>query len=356
MNRRQLLFTAAGGFTASLVSPQVGMGQTDANVRSKLGIAQFSYNLRLKAERAKTLPVCIGDPLCFLKHCHEIGAGGVQTGLGKRDESYVSQLRGYAEQHDMFIEGSTSLPKDASDIDRFEAHVRTAKAAGAKVVRIAIGGRRYEQFERLEQFKAFADRSWKSIQRAEPVAARHGVRLAIENHKDFRVSQMLDMLERLDSEYVGVCVDTGNSFALLEDPMDVVLAYAPWAYAAHLKDMAVCEYADGFLLADVVLGEGLLDLAQIVSVLRRARPEILFSLEMATRDALKVPCLTEKYWATFPNVSGADLARALRYVRRHASDEESLPHVSHRSLSEQVAIEEQNIKRCLRYASDHLNL
>ena len=109
-------------------------------------------------------------------------------------------------------------------------------------------------------------------------------------------------------------------------------------------------------MADVVLGEGLLDLAQMVDVLRKARPEILFSLEMATRDALKVPCLTEKYWATLPNVSGADLARALRYVRRHASDEESMPHVSRRSLSEQVAIEEQNIKRCLRYASDHLNL
>jgi sugar phosphate isomerase/epimerase len=31
---------------------------------------------------------------------------------------------------------------------------------------------------------------------------------------------MLEMLKRIDSEYVGVCIDTGNSFSLLEDPIE----------------------------------------------------------------------------------------------------------------------------------------
>jgi sugar phosphate isomerase/epimerase len=188
------------------------------------------------------------------------------------------------------------------------------------------------------------------------VAARHGLALAIENHKDFRAPQMVGMLERLSSEHVGMCVDTGNSFALLEDPMEVVRRFAPWAKAAHLKDMAVCEYADGFLLADVPLGQGQLDLKAMVAVLRQARPDIRFSLEMATRDPLKVPCLTERYWATFPDMPGAELARAFRYVRDHRSDEQSLPRVSHLPLAQQVKREEENIRQCLRYAAEHLNL
>jgi sugar phosphate isomerase/epimerase len=255
----------------------------------------------------------------------------------------------------MFIEGSISLPKNRPDIERFEAAVRTAKQTGATVIRIAIGGRRYEQFSKAEQFKAFAERSLKSLQLAEPIAARHHMRLAIENHKDFRIDQMLGMLRRLNSEYVGVCVDTGNSFALLEDPMATVEAYAPYAYAAHLKDMAVTEYEDGFLLADVPLGQGLLDLPRIVHVLRKARPEIRFSLEMATRDPLKVPCLTEKYWITFADVPGFDLARTLSYVRSNSS-KGRLPKVNHLPLDELVKLEEANVKKCLLYAKEHLNL
>jgi sugar phosphate isomerase/epimerase len=152
-----------------------------------------------------------------------------------------------------------------------------------------------------------------------------------------------------------VCVDTGNSFALLEDPMATVEAYAPYAYSAHLKDMAVAEYQDGFLLADVPLGHGLLDLHKIVQILRKTRPEIQFSLEMATRDALKVPCLTDKYWATFLEVPGSDLASALRYVRTNASTV-PLPKVNHLPLDELVKLEEANIKKCLIFAMEHLNL
>jgi sugar phosphate isomerase/epimerase len=255
----------------------------------------------------------------------------------------------------MFIEGSASLPRAVSGVETFDAPVRTAKQSGAKVVRIAVGGRRYEQFDKAEEFRAFAKRTWKSLQLAEPVAARQRMRLAIENHKDWRIGQMLDMLRRIGSEYVGVCVDTGNSFALLEDSMMVVEAYAPYAFAAHLKDMGVAEYDEGFLLADVPLGQGLLDLPRMVQILRKARPEIQFSLEMATRDPLKVPCLTEKYWATFEDVPGSDLARTLRYVRANASPE-LLPKVNHLPLDELVKLEEANIKKCLAFAKEHLNL
>jgi len=356
MNRRQFLLSTAGGLAAAVMArPARGVG-TPEPAKSALGIADYSFNVRMTAERSGQVPKPLDDPLDFLKYCQGLGAGGVQIVIGSRSKAYTSTLREYAESHGMFIEDSASLPRDAGDVGRFEQTVRTAKEAGAKVVRIAFGGRRYEQFDTAEQFKAFAERSWKSIQSAEPIAARQQIRLAIENHKDWRMAELLGMLKRLDSQYVGVCVDTGNSFALLEDPMEVVRAYAPWAFSVHLKDMAVCEYEDGFLLADVPLGEGSLDLPGMVQLLRKARPEIQFTLEMATRDPLKVPCLTEKYWATFADVTGTNLACALRYVRAHASDRASLPRVSHLPLDEQIKLEEENVKKCLRYASEHLSL
>ena len=36
---------------------------------------------------------------------------------------------------------------------------------------------------------------------------------------------------------------------------------------------------------------------------------------MITRDPLKVPCLTEGYWVTFPDLPGRHLAHTLSLVR-----------------------------------------
>src|SRR5207248_5436120 len=120
-----------------------------------------------------------------------------------------------------------------------------------------------------------------------PVVKKHRVRLAIENHKDRRVPELLDLLKRISSEHVGVCVDTGNNIALLEDPMEVVEALAPFAFSTHLKDMAVKEYEEGFMLSEVLLGDGFLDLKKmVVSVLQEGNPKIQFNLEMITRDPL----------------------------------------------------------------------
>ena len=72
-------------------------------------------------------------------------------------------------------------------------------------------------------------------------------------------------------------------------------------------------------------------------------------------DPLKVPCLTEKYWATFENVPGSDLARTLRYVRVNASPKR-LPKVNHLPLNQLIELEEDNIKECLVFAKNRLDL
>jgi 3-oxoisoapionate decarboxylase len=136
--------------------------------------------------------------------------------------------------------------------------------------------------------------------------------------------------------------------------MAVVEAYAPWAFSVHLKDAAVREYEDGFLLADVALGDGILDLPKIVQVLRGRHPEVQFNLEMMTRDPLKVPCLTDVYWSAMGDIPGSYLARTLKMVRSRAA--QSLPQVSQLPVPEQFAREDENVKKCLAYAKEHLGL
>ena len=54
---------------------------------------------------------------------------------------------------------------------------------------------------------------------------------------------------------------------------------------------------------------------QVIATIHKARPETRMTLEMITRDPLKVPCLTDGYWATFPHRGGEYLARTLRLAR-----------------------------------------
>jgi hypothetical protein len=68
-----------------------------------------------------------------------------------------------------------------------------------------------------------------------------------------------------------------------------------------------------------------------------------------------VPVLTDKYWATFDDVPGRDLARTLRLVRAHASPA-PLPTVSDLPPERQVEVEAGNVTRSLAYARDKLGL
>jgi sugar phosphate isomerase/epimerase len=344
MTRRQLLGAAAAA----------ALGAAEPR-RSRMGVVIHSHGIR-RAHRPSADAPDFEDPAAYLRHCAALGAAGVQTRIGIHDARDLERLRSEAEERRMYLEGIVALPADADGVKRFEEELRCAKEAGATVLRtVTLNSRRYETFDTAEAFRAFARKAWESLRLAEPVARRLGVRLAVENHKDWRADELLGMLRRLDSAHVGVCVDTGNSIALLEEPLEVVRAYAPWAFTTHYKDMAVAEYESGFLLAEVPLGQGILDLKEVLAVLKKARPDIRINLEMLTRDPLKVPCLAPKYWATFETLPGRYLAATLALVRARGSPR-PLPVVSKLPLAEQIQAEENNVRKSLEYAGQSLGL
>jgi sugar phosphate isomerase/epimerase len=303
-----------------------------------LGIGMHSYGFHWRAKR-------FHDALGFLEHARGLGASGVQVSIGQRDPAYTRKLRQRCEEWGMYLESQASLPADDSQLERFTAEVRSGREAGATVMRTAmLSGRRYETFSGAEEFESFAARSWQSLTLAEPIARRHGIRLAVENHKDWLIPELLEMIRKISSAHVGICVDTGNSIALLEDALAVVEAYAPFAASTHLKDMDVAQFEHGFLLSEVPLGTGFLDLARIIKTIERANPKIRWNLEMITRDPLEIPCLQNKYWATLKTMPARQLAEAVGTVRTR---ETKLPRVSHLSEAGRLKAEDDNVHQSL---------
>jgi len=288
----------------------------------------------------------------FLEHCHALGSGGIQASLSSLESAYVRKVRDRAQQLGMYIEVMGPLPRD--DGAQFEAVVKASRDVGAICIRSAcLGGRRYETFGSLADWDKFVADSHAAIERAIPILERHKVKLALENHKDWTAEEFVKLLDKYKSEYLGTCVDTGNNMALLDDPYELVDALAPRAFSTHIKDMGVTPYPDGFLLSEVPLGEGMLDLKRMVQTIQRAHPEVKMSLEMITRDPLKIPCFTEKYWVTFPHRNGKFLARMMRLVEPYRG--KSLLQMTGLDPEAARKMEGENVVKCLAYAREKLH-
>lgn len=209
-------------------------------------------------------------------------------------------LRGHVEKNGGYLEGDLSLPPVGADLAAFERDVVLTRATGATVARSTFtGARRYEAFKSLKEVREFQRQACLRVAAVLPVLEKHRLRLAMENHKDHTGPELVTLLRKFSSPWLGVTLDTGNNIALLEEPLATVELLAPFAFTVHLKDMAALPAGDGFLLSEVPFGSGYLDLQRIVATILRANPRIVFNIEMATRDPLRVPCRTEPYWSVF---------------------------------------------------------
>jgi sugar phosphate isomerase/epimerase len=313
--------------------------------RTRMGVATTSY---LSVRRPR-------DTVEFLEYVAGLGGGGIQASLTSLEPPYLKKLRDRAEQLGMYLEVMAGLPR-GNDPGAFERTVVAAKEVGAVALRAgALGGRRYETFNTLADWQTFVRDSHAAIERAMPVLDRHRIAMGLENHKDWTLEEFTALLKSKSSEWLGVCLDTGNNISLLDDPMELIETLAPYTVSTHLKDMGVQAYDDGFLLSELPFGEGMLDMKRIVALVAKARPQTKMTLEMITRDPLKVPCLTEKYWVTFPQRNGRYLARTLKMVHSQAH-RQPLPMLSTLNRDAQMRLEEDNVKQCLNYAREQLSL
>ena len=175
---------------------------------------------------------------------------------------------------------ATSTTATTSPPSRFAAFVeRACRPLGVEVVGTIShlhGGRWLKEPPLDEQL----DRLAAALRRLAPVAEAAGVKLAIENHADYRGHELAGVLDGWAARRVGARLDTGNAYCAIEEPLAAAEALAPYTLATHIKDQIVEAepgnrgLAPGGLLAlrDCVLGDGHVDLPAIVALLASRGP------------------------------------------------------------------------------------
>lgn len=328
---------------------------SDSLSKCSLGLVSYCFNIAQREAARGTTPD-ISKPLEFLKKLQELGAAGAQLALGKTTLEEALSIHAYLDKYGLFLEGTLALPKDdGADLERFTSELKRSKECGAWIVRtVLLPGRRYEQFKTFREYQQALRLGWESLRRAEAAARHEGIRLALENHKDQRAEELLVMLREIGSEFVGVCLDVGNNIALLEEPLETAKVLGDRVLSVHFKDQDLTESNDGFLLADIPLGEGMIDLPGILAVLQVKAPKARLFLELITRDPLHVPILGEQYWETLEEIPAGQMAKVWALVKNRGR--KTFPRVSDLPAQEQVELELKNIRGSLHFARTKLHL
>ncbi|MFC7737596.1 sugar phosphate isomerase/epimerase family protein [Roseomonas sp. GCM10028921] len=222
----------------------------------------------------------------FLDQALELGAEGVslEACYLPTDESFLDRLRErldaerlervWAWGHPNGL-GSGTRPEAADDLAR---HLGAARRVGAGVMRICCGGRR----TRPDDWPSHRDALLPLLRGLLPTAEEQGVVMAIENHLDLLSGELTELLERVNSPWLGVCLDTANNVRIGEDPLAVVWRLAPWTRATHLKDVAPLAGAEDAFTSwpSVPLGQGVVDIPAVLRLLQKAGYQGLLAVEI----------------------------------------------------------------------------
>jgi sugar phosphate isomerase/epimerase len=134
-----------------------------------------------------------------------------------------------------------------------------------------------------------------------PDFERAHICLALENHDRFKVKTLVRILERIDSDYAGICLDCANSFGALEGPEVVVAVLGPWAVNLHVKDFVVQRATSkmGFTIEGRPVGAGQMDIPWLLDAVRAHGRDMNAILEQWTppEDTLEATIRKEDAWA-----------------------------------------------------------
>jgi len=90
--------------------------------------------------------------------------------------------------------------------------------------------------------------------------------LALENHADYRGHEVASIIRRVNSPGLRARLDTGNAYAVMEEPEAATTALAPFTVATHIKDLLIRPKHQGLLsLVGCGVGEGDVNVAACVA-------------------------------------------------------------------------------------------
>ncbi len=238
----------------------------------RLGISTYACTWAIGVQ--SNMPVNPMNAIDFLRFAKNHGFSLVQIAdnlpLATLDAGQLEELHRTAHHLGITVEVGIRGLTD----DNMTTYFPIAKLLGSTLLRVVADSANYHPSK--EQIV-------ESLRKWEQIGRINGITIGLENHDRFSCRDLRYIMESVSSPFVGICLDTVNSFGAMEGPEHVIGMLAPFVVNVHLKDFTIYRpyHNMGFVLDGTPAGEGKLDIAGIVAnpVINK-RPETTAVLEL----------------------------------------------------------------------------
>lgn len=176
--------------------------------------------------------------------------------------------------------------------DHLHASLQVAVCLGSPVLRVVMD---------TTDNQPTPEEALRLLDQVLPEFAAREVTLAIENHDRFRAGTLATMVTSLSSPWVGICLDTVNSFGALEGPAAVIETLAPFTVSLHIKDFTIARVSHqmGFTIEGRPAGQGRLDVPPLLTAVARAGrdPNAILELWTPPESEVAQTVAKEARWA-----------------------------------------------------------
>jgi sugar phosphate isomerase/epimerase len=257
----------------------------------KLGVSSFTFPWAIGGIESDH-PVDM-DAFELLDRARSLGADVLQIAdnlpIGHLADDELHKLKVTADSYSIGLEVGTRGIK-TENIERF---LKIAQILGSPILRVVIDSKDHEPdiSEICDLLKPFAAKFKEA-----------NIKLAIENHDRLTCAQFNEIIDRVGADWVGICLDTVNSLGAVEAPNTVIPALAPRAINVHMKDFEIIRTNGqmGFTVRGTALGQGRLNVAEVITAVGGSAREITAVIELWTprQESYAETVALEDRWAT----------------------------------------------------------
>jgi sugar phosphate isomerase/epimerase len=241
------------------------------------------------------------------------------------DPAHLASVKQRARELNILIDGGTGCicpsarawrPANGDPVEHLAKAIRAAAAVGARSLRCYLG----DSVDRLgpDPIEKHMENTIRVFKANRRLALDSQVKIAIENHSgDLQAWEVKTVIEESGPDAVGACLDTGNPIWCVEDPAVTLEILGALTVTTHVRDTALFEHPRGCAAHWTALGDGSIDLKNLVALHSRLCPSAPMHLEIITgRPPRIVPYLEAGFWKAFPNARASEFARFVALVRR----------------------------------------
>jgi sugar phosphate isomerase/epimerase len=256
----------------------------------RLGISSWTYTWAIGVPGHP--PEHPMDAVGLLDRAAELGVHLVQVAdnlpLDRLSPLELDAFEKRAHELDVSIEVGTRGIGHAN----LRTYLQIARRLGSPIVRVVID---------TADYRPAPDQVVHIIKAIIPEFEQAEICLAIENHDRFEARTLAQIVERIGSGYVGICLDTVNSFGALEGPKVVLEALGPLVVNLHIKDFSIfrASHLMGFTIEGRPAGQGQLSVPWLLAELGKLGldPNAILELWTPPEDTLPASIAKEDAWA-----------------------------------------------------------